>query len=171
MPPPGQLRPSTRPQTQSQTRIMSLYKIGTRVKKKFNDNQWYEGKITGYDSKEGFYKVLYNNGDSEEYTHTEIRTMVRGTTKTRSKVTLPEPRAHNIYIPTPKKKHKLQSNIKQNTPPYKPTVPSVYTHGYQRAAKALMIEHMAMVGGSIWDEELQKFAAYKDLSKYPNPAI
>eukprot|EP00532_Pseudo-nitzschia_australis_P003111 CAMPEP_0168188018 /NCGR_PEP_ID=MMETSP0139_2-20121125/15376_1 /TAXON_ID=44445 /ORGANISM="Pseudo-nitzschia australis, Strain 10249 10 AB" /LENGTH=158 /DNA_ID=CAMNT_0008110333 /DNA_START=112 /DNA_END=588 /DNA_ORIENTATION=- len=28
-----------------------------------------------------------------------------------------------------------------------------------------------MAGGSIWDEELQKFAAYKGLSKHPNPTI
>jgi len=110
---------------------MFLYKIGTRVKKKFNDNQWYERKITGYDPKEGYYKVLYNDGDSEECTYTEIRTMVRGTSKNRSNTTMPQPRAHNIYIPT-------QLNIKQNATPYKPTVPSIYTHGYQRAAKALI---------------------------------
>ena len=28
-----------------------------------------------------------------------------------------------------------------------------------------------MAGGSIWDEELKKFAAYKDLSRHPNPTI
>ena len=28
-----------------------------------------------------------------------------------------------------------------------------------------------MARGSIWDEELKKFAAYKDLSRHPNPSI
>ena len=33
------------------------------------------------------------------------------------------------------------------------------------------MQHVAMIGGLIWDEELKKFAAYKDLSKHPNPNI
>ena len=35
----------------------------------------------------------------------------------------------------------------------------------------MILQHLAMAGGSIWDEELKKFAAYKDLSKHPNPSI
>mmetsp|Transcript_20588 Transcript_20588/g.43665 ORF Transcript_20588/g.43665 Transcript_20588/m.43665 type:complete len:274 (-) Transcript_20588:305-1126(-) len=84
---------------------------------------------------------------------------------------LPAPRAHNLYIPTPKKKHKLQP-VPQKTPTRsKPITSSIYCHDYKHAAKALMLQHMGMAGGSIWDEELQKFAAYRDLSKHPNTVM
>ena len=52
----------------------------------------------------------------------------------------------------------------------KPTALSIFSQGYKHTAKTLMLQHMAMAGGSIWDEELQKFAAYRDLSKHPNTA-
>ena len=32
--------------------------------KKINNNKWYEGEITGYNKKEKYYKVLYNDSDT-----------------------------------------------------------------------------------------------------------
>ena len=165
--PPTPQRPQTRSQTRSQPPPNTIYPIGTRVNKRYKDRKWYDGTIKSYNPKEQFYKVIYDDGDSGEYTHVEIAKMIKQA-PTKPPRTLPAPRAHSLYIPTPKKKHKLQPI--PHVPPRRrtPTTPSTYSHGYKHAAKALMLQHMAMAGGSIWDEELQKFAAYRDLSKHPN---
>ena len=131
-------QPQTRSQTRSQTQMAQKYPIGTRVTKRFKDRKWYDGTIKSYDPKEQFYKVIYDDGDSGEYTHVEIAKMIKPAPTTPRRP-LPAPRAHSLYIPTPKKKHKLKP-IPQVPPPRRtPTTPSNYSHGYKHAAKALML--------------------------------
>lgn len=45
---------------------------------------------------------------------------------------------------------------------------SIYK-GLQTRSTSIHTTAFGMAGGSIWDEELKKFAAYKDLSKHLNP--
>lgn len=52
--------------------IPILYPIGMHVKKRFNGKYHY-GKITSYDSKEGYYSILYNDSDGEEMDTHEVR--------------------------------------------------------------------------------------------------
>ena len=72
--------------------------------KKFNNNKWYEGEITGYYNKEKYNEVLYNNSDTEEYTQDETKSLykhnqayskpVRNTQ--RAPLTLLSPNAHAL---------------------------------------------------------------------------
>ena len=48
------------------------YPIGTIIRKAFN-KVYYEGEVIRYDEKEGFYKISYLDGDSEEMTHAEVK--------------------------------------------------------------------------------------------------
>ena len=57
------------------TRQNHVCNNGTIIRKKFNNNKWYEGMITGYDNKKKYYKVLYNDGDTEEYTRDERKSL------------------------------------------------------------------------------------------------
>ena len=46
--------------TQSQT----IYPNDTMIRKRFNNGRWYDGRLVGYNSKENYYKVVYNDGDT-----------------------------------------------------------------------------------------------------------
>ena len=133
----------------------------------------------GFDPKENYYKVSYNNGDMEEFTPEEVCTLCKSNTPTIQSAKKPKPtlhtlRAHSLYIPTPK--GAAQRLPKAHTPiprayTQSPTKTASFTKGYKHAAQALILQHLFMARGLIWDEELKKFAAYKDLSKHPNPTI
>ena len=48
-----------------------IHPIGTIVRHKFG-NHYFEGEITAYDSKEGFYHVVYLDGDQEDMDDSEV---------------------------------------------------------------------------------------------------
>jgi hypothetical protein len=51
------------------------FSVGTKVAKIFdaqNSQEWFEGSITGYDASQRWYRVLYKEGDAEEYSCTEL---------------------------------------------------------------------------------------------------
>ena len=54
-----------------------LYPLGTKVCKVFrnkrNEDQEYRGKVTGYNSRRGWFKITYADGDWEEMTATEVK--------------------------------------------------------------------------------------------------
>ena len=50
----------------------SVYENGTIVKKRFNKG-WYKGEVTKYDPTEKYYTILYTDGDTEEFTHDEVK--------------------------------------------------------------------------------------------------
>ena len=61
----------TGPVTRSQT-----YKqepIGTIVLRKFKNGKWYEGEVTHYNQTNKFYKIKYRDGDTEDYSHSEMK--------------------------------------------------------------------------------------------------
>ena len=49
-----------------------IHLIGTIVRRKFG-NHFFEGEITAYDSKEGFYHVIYLDGDQEDMDDSEVK--------------------------------------------------------------------------------------------------
>ena len=49
-----------------------IHPIGTIVRRKFG-NHYFEGEITAYDSKEGFYHVVYLDGDQEDMDYSEVK--------------------------------------------------------------------------------------------------
>ena len=51
------------------------YSRGTRVNKKFG-NKWYRGCIVDFYKKEGYYEVIYEDGEKEEYNYDEIKSML-----------------------------------------------------------------------------------------------
>ena len=57
---------NARPDTQR------IYRNGTIIRKRFNQG-WYEGEVTGFDPQEGFYKITYTDGDTEEMTSHEVK--------------------------------------------------------------------------------------------------
>ena len=62
-----------------QTLNIEKYLWGTRVCKIFGEVgrlKEYRGYIAGFDKKEGYYKVKYEDGDVEEYWEDEITTVV-----------------------------------------------------------------------------------------------
>ena len=95
-----------------QTRLQTIYPNDTKIRKQFDNDRWYSGQLAGYDSKENYYKVVYDDGDIEDLTPAEVRAVL--VTK-QSKPTHP-PRAHNLYIPTPKGSTHKQPQHKTPTP-------------------------------------------------------
>ena len=55
--------------------------LGTKVFKDFNGSQ-YKGKVVSYDEDAGFYKILYEDSDSEEMSHNELKLHLKPTTTT-----------------------------------------------------------------------------------------
>ena len=49
-----------------------MFENGTIVRNKFNKS-WYEGEVTRYDPTEKYYTILYTDGDTEEFTHNEVK--------------------------------------------------------------------------------------------------
>jgi hypothetical protein len=54
---------------------LAEFPVGTKVAKIFDlqdGQQWFKGSITGCDSSQKWYRVLYEDGDAEEYFRTEL---------------------------------------------------------------------------------------------------
>ena len=56
------------------------YKFGTRIRKRFNDNEDYDGKICGYNPFYEYYSIEYDDGDEEEFTPEEVKNYIIETT-------------------------------------------------------------------------------------------
>ena len=63
--------PYTSPRNTRQTRSNSIQDIGTYVRKKFH-TCWREGRVTHYNTIDGLYKILYEDGETNEYTAPEM---------------------------------------------------------------------------------------------------
>jgi hypothetical protein len=58
--------------TRSQTETDRVYTNGTIVRRKFSTG-YHEGEIVLYDPKEKYYKIEYQDGDTEEMTYMEVK--------------------------------------------------------------------------------------------------
>jgi hypothetical protein len=51
----------------------SIHRIGTKVRKKFNDGKYYEGEVIRYDPINQYYKIKYRDGDQEDYDEKDMK--------------------------------------------------------------------------------------------------
>ena len=51
---------------------MSKFKVGETVRKKF-EGLWHDGKIESVDTKNKYYRVVYDDNDEEDMTIQEVR--------------------------------------------------------------------------------------------------
>merc|ERR1712032_880433 len=56
------------------------YQFGTRIRKRFNDNKDYDGKIIDYNPFTEWYSISYDDGDKEEFTPEEVEKYITKTT-------------------------------------------------------------------------------------------
>ena len=65
-------RPQHRAHNEFQEELTNRYRIGTKIRKTFEDGHTYEGEIVSYRGQ--FYQIYYSaNNDSEDMDHSEVR--------------------------------------------------------------------------------------------------
>jgi hypothetical protein len=171
--------------TRSQTETDRVYTNGTIVRRKFSTG-YHEGEIILYDSKEKYYKIKYQDGDTEEMTYMEVKQYRKKNQRysTRNtKALLLQPLQHRlpnqpiINMPTSKTvsgKWKPVPKLRQlnRRPPINHSQQSnQFSHGYSSAVHHLKPHFAFGAGGAIWDEGLNKMAKYRDLIKHKDPTI
>jgi hypothetical protein len=137
--------------TRSTTAATLVYINRTIISRRFRDGI-HEGEIKQYDPKEKYYKVLYQDGDTEEMTQRYSS-------------------AHEtalLWSHVINKIDSISTNIDQ---------PSLSSNGYDKGVQMLeRLQHTNSIntafaaGGAIWDEELNKMAKYRDLINHNNAA-
>ena len=129
------------------------YKIGTRVRvveKQDGKRVVFIGEATGYDARTGTYHVAFEDGEWDDFDEDEMTHYRLVKTKAPAR---PTTYANQLTVagyfpkagPAPQRQFGLLGE----------------TYGYLYGLNA----------GSIWDEELHKWMAYRDLMKHPNPKI
>ena len=121
------------------------YPIGTIIRKKFPEG-YFEGEVIAHDPKEGYYKVRYTDSDQEELDNKQIRKYFKKNQKYSKK----QPNALLVQSEILPHRH-----------------PETFIPTPKQAPK---MEH-ALNAGSLWDEELKKFAKYRELINHPNESI
>ena len=141
-----EMKPHQDPRIVRTTRSNSIYGIGTIIRKRFNDHKYYEGEVTQYDSLNAIYTIKFKHGDTEEYTHDEVKRHYK---------------QNQVYSGT-KYGKALYTNYDTNFD---------YTH-FPSPKQARKVTHKALAaGGTVWDEDLNKMAHYRELIIHPNPEI
>jgi hypothetical protein len=139
-------KPHQDPRIVRTTRSNSIYAIGTIVRKRFDDYKYYEGEVTKYDYVNAIYTIKFKQGDTEEYTHNEV------------------------------KRHYKQNQVYSGTK-YGKALTARYDTNFNfnlfpTPKQARKVPHRALAaGGTVWDEELNKMAHYRELIIHPNPEI
>ena len=129
------------------------YATGTIVHKRFNDGKFYEGEIVSYDDTEKFYKIKFTDGDTEEFTHREV------TKHKKKRQNYSTSKSNGQANATYRNTGKYDENFF-----FYPTkaCPNPVKRDYLRT-KARSLLHHAMAAGSVWDEDLGRFASFRDL--------
>ena len=147
-------------ETTKQKTTEMIHPIRTIDRCKFG-NHYFEREITAYDSKEGFYHVVYLDGDQEDMDDNEVKQYKKPIQQysQRSAQTKPTP-STTPPITMPKG---FAMAVKY--------IESVADHAAFAHQPEIKLQEYAFVGGKIWDEDLKKFAAWKDLANHPNTNI
>ena len=184
VPPP---RVETIVPTQRVTRIRSskktdrVYVNGTIIRRKFSSG-YHEGEITKYDPIEQYYKVLYQDGDSEEMTYAEVQQYRKRTqqySRHEKKAMLMQPIPHQLpntsvfNMPTSKSQRtkRVQRLNRYNRYPTVQQKPNRFSNGYSKAVEHLQPNFAFGASGAIWDDDLNKMAKYRDLINHKDPII
>ena len=173
--------------TRSKTEIDRVYVNGTIVRRKFSSG-FHEGEIIIYDPIEKFYKVEYQDGDTEELSYMEVKQYRKkvqrySNSKRGKQAMLLQPLRHRLpnnsitNMPTSKTgtgKRKPVSKLQRlnRRPPVNHTHrPTQFSNGYSLAVHHLKPHFAFGAGGAIWDEGLNKMAKYRDLINHKDPVI
>jgi len=76
----------------------TIIPVGTKVSKKFNDGIVHHGKVEAYDSIHNYYKVRYEDDDSEEIDEIEIQECINGKIGGDASVSYEEDMLHHYVI-------------------------------------------------------------------------
>ena len=134
-----------------------VYSRGTRTYKSFN-NKYHRGYICDFDSKEGYYKVRYEDGDVADYDEDEIKSMLHKPNNNNIREAMASTRFERVQAAYAKTKSEYSK-------------PSMYSAGY---ARGIEIIEMGLTetpyqgykyASVVIDEETGKAMEYRDLLK------
>jgi hypothetical protein len=117
--------PTRRPLRTRATTKKQTHKLNTTMYRIFcDDGALHQGYICGFDTKEGYYKVKYQDGDIEEATEEEVERMLEKPNKTAMAQALSATRFNRIH----EQYCKTQSRM---------PVPSKFSNGFGKAVAIL----------------------------------
>jgi hypothetical protein len=143
---------------------------------------YHEGEVTRYDPKEKFYKIKYQDGDTDDMTYDEVTNYKKKNQRYKRRALL--------ILPLPSHRTQCKPFV-QGLPTAKSTMPKpktkqtpIYRHrtSFNACSSGLnnAVTHIERnwsnnfafaAGGAIWDDELNKFAKYRDLVNHYNEVI
>ena len=177
VPPFTAQRVATPPATQNcHTKAMPppfpVFPTGKIIQKRFADRQFHEGEVISFDSINQYYKIKHREGGSEEFDQQQLRHHHKRTQKYSAPTNKLKPPITPAFsgipiLKQPKPNRPPPTNLRQRWN----TTASPFTRGYKPAATALFLHHFVGAVGTIWDEKLNKMAAYQDLVKHPDPVV
>ena len=160
--PTNQAVPAPRVNDYTKTKHKQNHRIGTRIKVVEYENgkkKTYLGTAKAYDPSTGLYHVIFDDGEYEEFDNEEMHRF-RVITATRRQL----PQANHLTI-----KGFFPKAVKATSPPKLQPLPPKQAVGLFYADD--VTQYYGLNAGSIWDEELHRWMAYRDLIKHPNPVI
>ena len=137
------------------------FPLGTRVRIKEARGSFI-GKATGYDPHTGLYHVVFDDGEYEEFDNAEM-----------AYFQLRAPRHGNsAQIASAEKIRVLRNSTPERTP-YLKAMALLHAETNLRPVAKLRGTPIlyGLNAGSIWDDEMGRWMAYRDLINHPNPAI
>ena len=146
----------------SRSKPVNLYPIGTIIRKEYTDTlSFLKGEIISFDATNNLYHVNYLQGDREEFTYDEVRKYRKPIQKYSKHKPIREYNNSVLFIPT-----KICPNpVKQDY------LRQDQAHLLQQQHKEYdKLRHSALPG-TVWDKDLKKMAAYRDLIKHRNNII
>ena len=136
--------------------------MGTIIRKWDTDSlSFHEGAITSFDAINNLYHVKYLQGDREEFTYDEIRKYRKTIQKYSKYKPIRDFNNSVLFIPTKACPNPVKADFLRH-------------HQalllQQQHEEYVKLKHMALAG-TVWDDELKKMAAYRDLIKHRNLSL
>ena len=141
------------------TRHNRIHGAGTIVRKRFKEDQKIqEGEVIEYDQLNQLYKIRYLDNTTDDYTKEEMKIHYK-----------PEQKySHAKYKGRALTAHQIANQLGLVV------LPKAHQHDQwmQEGTVEKTTQHSAQAaGGTIWDEQLNRMAHYRDLIKHQNPTI
>ena len=149
------------------TKSPTVFPNGTTVRKRFANGKFHKGVVILYDPVNQYYKIKYRDGASKDFDQQQLHHHHKRTQRYSVQPNLLNPPITPPYHGIPISK---QSRHVKPVPPRRQrhTTTSPFMQGYKHVATTLFLHNFAGAGGTIWDETLNKMAAYRDLIKQPD---
>ena len=136
--------------------------MGTIIRKwDAGTNSFHKGAITSFDATNNLYHVKYLQGDREEYTYDEIRKYRKTIQKYAKYKPIRDFNNSVLFIPTKACPNPVKQDFLQHHQ-------ALFLQ--QQHEEYVRLKHIVLAG-AVWDDELKKMAAYRDLIKHRNSII